>query len=88
MVELIGYVFLLQRPPHVPRSSYTVPSSSGFEINGSSSELAIEMALATGYLDFSVLYQIHDLGKFDLFPLFVEDKGRKKQRKLFLCRGW
>ena len=62
-----------------------MPSSSGFEINGSSSELAIEIALATGYLDFSVLYQIHDLGKF---PLFAEDKGRKKQRKLFLCRGW
>ena len=83
MVELIGYVFLLQRPPHVPRSSYTVPSSSGFEINGSSSELAIEMALATGYLDFSVLYQIHDLGKFDLFPLFVRDNGRKERRKFY-----
>ena len=79
------FYFLSQRPPRVPRSSYTVPNSSGFEINGSSSELAIEMALATGYLDFSVLYQIHDLGKFDLFPLFVRDNGRKERRK-FLSR--
>ena len=62
------YVSYPQKPPRVPRSSYTVPTSSGFEISGSSSELAIEMALATGYLDFSVLYQIHDLGKFDVFP--------------------
>ena len=71
MVELISYVFFLQKPPRVPRSSYTVPTSSGFEISGSSSELAIEMALATGYLDFSVLYQIHDLGRSELFPLML-----------------
>ena len=83
MVEPKGLYFFLQRPPHVPRSSYTVPNSTGFEINGSSSELAIEMALATGYLDFSTLYQIHDLGKLDLFLLFVKENGRKKQQKLF-----
>ena len=86
MVELIGYVFLLQRPPHVPRSSYTVPSSSGFEINGSSSELAIEMALATGYLDFSVLYQIHDLGKFDYFHSSLEDKAGRNSEDFLLSR--
>ena len=71
LVELISYVFFSQKPPRVPRSSYTVPTSSGFEISGSSSELAIEMALATGYLDFSVLYQIHDLGRSELFPLLL-----------------
>ena len=66
----------------MPRSSYTVPSSTGFEINGSSSELAIEMALATGYLDFSTLYQIHDLGKLDLYYSLL-----KKMAEIFFLEG-
>ena len=55
-----------------------MPNTTGFEINGPSAELAIEMALATGYLNFSTLYQIHDLGKFGLFL---------KNGRLFMFRG-
>ena len=84
LVELISYVSCSQKPPRVPRSSYTVPTSSGFEISGSSSELAIEMALATGYLDFSVLYQIHDLGKFDVFPLSLRIMAGRNSENFFL----
>ena len=83
LVELMSYVFFSQKPPRVPRSSYTVPTSSGFKISGSSSELAIEMALATGYLDFSVLYQIHDLGKFDVFPPSLKIMIGRNSENLF-----
>ena len=86
MVELKGLYFSLQRPPRVPRSSYTVPSSTGFEINGSSSELAIEMAIATGYLDFSTLYQIHDLGNLIYFHSLLEIMAGRNIENFFLSR--
>ena len=82
LVELMSYVFFSQKPPRVPRSSYTVPTSSGFEISGSSSELAIEMALATGYLDFSVLYQIHDLGRSEYLLSLRIMSGRDSKTSL------
>ena len=88
LVELMSYVFFSQKPPRVPRSSYTVPTSSGFEISGSSSELAIEMALATGYLDFSVLYQIHDLGRSECLLSLRIMSGRDSKTSLSRASYW